>query len=228
MASVKSTRPFTEAPSSGSVTEEYFFRMMSPGAARKSKSYEDEEQKSLQWLIDNTSDIFERNFIVIGAGTLWYVDLVFNKVKNYIAIEPLSKLYISRQLMFLIKKFKNIKIISKLFGDVSIDEIPNGKNIYVFMFNILAYIEGPITRINKLIKPNDIIYISSWNKTPEAKQVRKKYFDYLNSFENEIIIDPESTLGLCHLDNFPFDKLKYYKSHKRITDKITDILIIYT
>ena len=103
-----------------------------------------------------------------------------------------------------------------------------GNSIYAYIFNILAYIEHPIRNINNLLKKGDTLLITSWSQSKRAKEIRKKYFNYLNDLQNSVIIDPTKTIGLCHLDNFPFEKLRYYKSHQFIKGTITDTLIIYT
>jgi hypothetical protein len=227
--SKKTKQSLAETPKNGSINRNYFFRMMSPEASRIAKPYENEEGANLKQLVASLPDIKKMNFIVVGAGTLWYLELAFKKAKQYIAIEPLSRVFVKKQFRFLTKQFKNISIVEKEFGKVKGSDIPlNNQSLYVFIFNILAYIERPIKNINKLLKKGDVLYISTWAKTKKAKKLRKEYFDYLNSFEKNNIIDPEKTIGLCHLDNFPFHKLKYYKKHKRIKGKIVDILIIYT
>jgi hypothetical protein len=168
--------------------------------------------------------------VVIGSGTLWYIDLVYESVKKYIAIEPLADIFIAKQVMFVLKQLKNIDVIKKNFGDFSKKILNENNSIFVFHFNILSYIYDPVKKINKYLKEGDILYISSWNTTESAIKVRKEYFDLINSGVNpsDSKIDPTSTLGLCNLDSFPFSELKYYKSHKRIKGKITDILIIYS
>jgi hypothetical protein len=130
---------------------------------------------------------------------------------------------------YLAEQMKSITLLEKKFGDVHTDELPSGNSIYVFFFNILGYIDEPVSIINRLLKKGDILFISSWNyRNDRARKIRTKYFDYLNSFEKSVVIDPTETIGICNLDFFPFKSLKYYKSHKRIIGSVTDILIIYT
>ena len=228
MKNNKKITPFTETPEEGSVSKDYFFRMMSGKATVLSKPYDSEEREVINSFISKNQDISKMNFVVVGAGMLSYLESAFNKVLNYVAIEPLADVFVKKQLKFLVQQFKNIIVIPKKFGDVNKKDIPDNPSVFTFIFNILAYIEHPISKINKIITPGDILIISSWNRTDEAKKVRKEYFDYLNSVEKEVIIDPKQTIGLCNLNNFPFEKLVSYKKHKRIKGLITDILIIYT
>ena len=212
-----------------SLQSDYFVRMMLPGAEKKVRPYVLEERKSLTKIVKSIKNINKFNFVVVGSGTLWYIDLVYSVVRKYIAIEPLADIFIAKQVMFVLKQLKNIDVINKDFGNFSKTVLENTNSIFVFHFNILSYISDPVKKINKYLKEGDILYVSSWNTTEEAVNVRKEYFDFINTGMNSVDskIDPDSTLGLCNLDMFPFEKLKYHKSHERIKGKITDILIIY-
>jgi hypothetical protein len=218
----------TESPEEGSVSEDYFYRMLSPQAIKQSKPYHNEEEESLKSLLIKTPEARRMNFVAVGAGELWYLKYGLKYTHKYVSIEPLTKIFLNDSIEYLAKQMKNIILLEKKFGDVKRNEIPEGNSIYVFLFNILAYIEDPILAINKLLREGDILFISAWNTKKRAKIVRKKYFNYLNKFEKQVVIDPEESVGLCYLDHFPFESLKFYKRHKRITGKITDILIIYT
>lgn len=219
---------FAESPEPNGVSKDYFFRMMSPQASKLAKSFNAEETQAINNLLDEVKGVKKMNFVVIGAGTLWYLRESFHKVKRYVEVDPLADLYLNSQFKFLIEQFSKISLIEKRFQNIDKNELPEGNSIYAFIFNILSYIEHPIKNINRLLKPGDVLFISSWRQTKEAKKVRSQYFNYLNTFEKEAIIDPEKTTGLCYLNKFPFERLKHYKSHTLIHGKITDILVIYT
>lgn len=201
---------------------------MLPESEKKAQSYVDEEIKSLSSLMSSVTDLKERNFIIVGAGTLWYIDLVYGQVKNYIAIEPLADIFIQKQVNFILSMHQDIAVIDKDFGDFDQRDLPTNSSIFVFHFNILSYLSQPIKKINKYLRKGDILYLSTWNSTPEAKKTRKEYFSFINDgmSPSEFTIDPDKAIGWCNLDAFPFQKLKYYQSHQRIKGLITDILII--
>ncbi len=224
----KKSQAFTETPQPGGVGEDYFHRMMSPEAALLARPYDREEIVQIKSLLAELPNCAQMNFVVVGAGQLWYMPTTFKKVAHYIAIEPLGKLFVTKQFRFLIKQFDTITLLEKKFQDVEPLDIPEGSSVYAFIFNILAYIDHPIKNINRLLKKGDVLFITSWSNRDEAKKVRRKYFNYLNQFEDEVVIDPEKTIGLCHLELFPFDKLTHYQSHKLLHGVITDTLIIYT
>lgn len=206
----------------------YFIKMMMPDAEKKARLYIQEEKNAITHLLSSTKNLNTMNFIVVGAGTLWYIELAFEKVKNYIAIEPLANAFIQKQLNFILSKHSNIKIIAKELGKFKKSEIPNNQSIFIFHFNVLAYIPCPIKKINKYLRRGDILYFSTWGNSEKAKKTKKEYFKHLgldqaaNPFEADF-----NSNKLCDFDTFPFDKLKYYKTHKRIKGKIADILIIY-
>ncbi len=224
----KRKNKFTETPVPGSVSEEYFYRMLSPYALKYSAPYNIEEESALKELLSKNSFKDNTSLAVIGCGDLWYVDLARRYNMGYVAVEPLIDIFVNKYIQSLINSFGNIYLIKSKFGEINSNSLPSGNLLWVFTFNILAYIENPIEHINKYLRQGDILFISSWCQNKEAKYVRKEYFDYLNSFEREVVINPEETIGLCKLDIFPFNELKYYKTHIRIKGKITDVLIIYT
>lgn len=211
------------------IAANYFVRMMLPDAEKNAEPYVNEEKTALMNLISDIDNLDDINFVVIGAGTLWYVEMVLGKVKQYIAVEPYADIFIQKQLSYILGFHKDIKVISNEFGDFDKDQIGNGNSIFVFHFNILSYIPDPVKNINKYLKPGDVLYISSWSDSLKAQAVRKTYFDYLNLEQKDgsFTIDPASPVGLYDLDSFPFSELSSYNSHQRIKGAIVDILIIH-
>jgi hypothetical protein len=207
---------------------DYFIRMMLPMAEKFADPYVFEEQKALVSLLKKIPNLQNYNFTVIGSGALWYIDLVYNFVNKYIAVEPHANIFISKQLKFILNKHPNISIIDQYFGDFPPTVFEGNKTIFTFHFNILAYIPDPIKVINQYIKPGDILYISTWGTNSRAIQARNDYFNYINKgvLDSTNKIDPKSNIGLCNFDVFPYDLLKHYQSHERYKGDITDILII--
>lgn len=210
------------------IQNNYFVRMMLPDSEKKADPYVKEESKWLRELITNVQGLNQWNFVVVGSGTLWYLDLVYENVKNYVAVEPLADVFIQKQVNFILSYHSDIHVIPNQFGDFGKEQIPSANSVFLFHFNILSYIPKPIDKINKYINKGDILYISTWNNSEIAKKSRREYFNYINNGMkyDEFKIDPDQPIGLCSLDNFPFEELKYYSSHKRIKGEVTDILII--
>lgn len=223
----KKMKPLTEAPVKGSVSDNYFYRMLSPQALRISAPYHQEENAALDSCFAAHPETKDMNFIAVGGGELWELRRAMTHAKRYVCIEPLADIFLNDSVQYLVEQFDNISFIGKRFGDVQSRDLPSGNSLFMFLFNILAYLEDPIASINKLAKPGDILFLTTWANTPQAKRIRKTYFDYLNAAEEKVEIDPEDTVGLCHLDNFPFQKLSSFKKVTPIHGAITDILIIY-
>ncbi|HSX33328.1 MAG TPA: hypothetical protein VLF91_03265 [Candidatus Saccharimonadales bacterium] len=221
------SRPLTETPVPGSVDDEYFYRMLSPYALKLVEPYTSEENDALEVCLRAYPGIKDMNFIAVGGGELWELRRALTYAKRYVCIEPLANIFINDSVRYLVEQNDNVSFIAKRFGEVSLQELPEGNSFYMFLFNILAYIPEPIEAINQLIKPGDILFITTWANTPHAKLTRKRYFDHLNEPEEDVIIDPEQTIGLAYLTHFPFHELKCYKRHELVQGAVTDILIIY-
>lgn len=210
------------------IQNDYFVRMMLPDSEKKAEPYVKEEAKWLKELITSVHGLNQWNFVVVGSGTLWYLDLVYNHVKNYVAVEPLADVFIQKQVNFILSYHSDIHVIPNQFGEFNKEQIPSANSVFLFHFNILSYIPEPINKINKYLRKGDVLYISTWNNSEIAKKSRRDYFNYINNGMNdkEFKVDPDKPIGLCNLDNFPFNELKYYTTHKRIKGEVTDILII--
>lgn len=211
------------------ITEEYFVKMMMPQIQKIAKPFEDEEGETLANVI-KTIESTTYNLVVVGAGTLFYVEHALEHGMQYIAIEPLIDIFLQKQIKFIVQKHSDIKYIGSEFGIFDTKELGQKKSLFAFIFNILGYIQQPLTHINKYLKAGDILFIASWNsESMPSVKVRDDYFSALNEasdrFDN--IMYNKETTGLCRLDHFPFHALKYYQHHKRIKNTITDILIIY-
>jgi diphthamide synthase (EF-2-diphthine--ammonia ligase) len=102
---------FAESPEPNGVSKDYFFRMMSPQASKLAESFNVEETQAITNLLDEVKGVEKMNFVVIGAGTLWYLRESFHKVARYVEVDPLIDLYLSNQSKFLIEQFSKISLI---------------------------------------------------------------------------------------------------------------------
>lgn len=209
--------------------DEYFVRMMLPVIKKKAKHYESEEKHFLLKLLSCLSNKEQYQLAVIGAGALSYVDLAIRKQIEYVAIEPLINLYIQKELLFLVKQQANVSVIPKCFGDFSPAELKRKNRIFLFTFNVFAYIDDPIERINRYIKRGDILFISTWNlHSKQALDIRKGYFDFIREsmLATNLSLSDFLSGKIYNLDCFDLAKLKFYTSNERFTNNITDILIV--
>lgn len=211
------------------IQTEYFFRMMLPSIKKVAAPFINEERNILESIIKTLPYNDNNKVAIIGAGSLSYLKIVLEHGLDYIAIEPLSHLYLQEEMMYVIEQAPNIDIINHQFGDFSPSSLPVGHYIYAFIFNVFAYIDKGLTKINKYLKSGDIIFISSWNlNNLEAMKVRDSYFNKIHESMICDILDPCSitTPMVSNLEAFDFSQLKYYKRHRRTTREYTDCLII--
>lgn len=160
----------------------YFIKMMMPDAEKKARLYIQEEKNAITHLLSSTKNLNTMNFIVVGAGTLWYIELAFEKVKNYIAIEPLANAFIQKQLNFILSKHSNIKIIAKELGKFKKSEIPNNQSIFIFHFNVLAYIPSlPYKKNQQVPKKRRYPLFLYMGKFRESKENKEGIFQALGT-----------------------------------------------
>jgi len=222
-----SSQALTEIPVPGSVDDEYFYRMLSPYALKLSAPYNDEESEVLERCLKLYPAIKDMNFVAVGGGELWELRRASKYAKRYVCIEPLADIFINDSVRYLVEQFNDVSFVSKRFGEVVPSDLPPGNSFFMFLFNILAYVDDPVGSINRLLQPGDVLFISTWADTAEARRTRASYFDHLNELEKEVIIDPEQGVGLSHFDQFPFEELAHMKSYERVKGVVADILIIY-
>lgn len=212
------------------IEDEYFIKMMIPSIRELAQPFEDEEGTHLRQLMKAIQTPTDYQLVVVGAGPLSYVEMATHFDLDYIAVEPLLNAYLQKQVRFVVERNEHIKCVAKRFGDFDRHLLGVKRNVFAFIFNILGYIQSPIPLINQYISSGDIIFIASWNKSNHvAKNVRDRYFDALNQnySNNSQYSHSKETMGLCDLDRFDCSRLRHYKEHRRITNQITDILIIH-
>jgi len=208
--------------------DDYFYRMFSPVAMEISDPYHIEEGKIIEDLLLNHASARNMNFVSIGAGALRHLRYALRFTYGYVGVEPSLKNFLNEDIGFLIERNREITLVDKKFEMLEKKDLPFGNCFYVFLFNIFPYLEDPFSVINRFLKKGDVILLSTWNRNENAMAIRKRYFDYLNSFEEEAVIDPEKDIILGDWSNFNFDSLDHYQNHKIIKGDVTDILIIYS
>lgn len=208
--------------------EDYFYRMFSPIAMEISDSYHNEEGRIIEEFLLNHSASSSMNFVSIGAGALRHLRYALRFTYGYVGVEPSLKHFLNDDIAFLIERNRDITLVNKKFESLDRQDLPFGNCFYVFLFNIFPYLKDPLSVINRFLKKGDVIFLSTWKVTAPAMAIRKKYFDYLNSFEKDVVINPDKDIILGNWRKFPFSDLKYYQNHKIIEGDVTEILIIYT
>lgn len=204
------------------ISDEYFYRMLSPQALKLSAAYHQEESSVLEKCLKKNSTK-NMNFAAIGGGELWRLRLALAYTKSYACIEPLADVFMNDSVKYLVEQSSNVLYIAKRFEDVTREDLPSRNNFFMFLFNVLAYINDPIEAINKLSKPGDILFISTWANTKESKRCRDGYFSYLNSCGEQAGMFSDR----FNISDLKLADLKYFKSSERLSNNVADVLVIY-
>lgn len=203
--------------------------MMLPSIKMVAEPYCVEEKNILDATLKNLSSNTHYKIAVVGAGSLSYIEIVLKYGLYYIAIDPLIHFYIQKEIFYIINKIPNVSIINSSFGSFPPKKLPSGQYVYAFIFNVFAYIDNGLEKINKYIKPGDIICISTWNlKSLASVEIRNSYFRniYNSITEKEYIPEDFKVCKISDFDTFNFSKLRYYQNHHRVVGDIIDCLII--
>lgn len=203
-----------------------FYRMLSPFALRLASPFLFEERAFLEGFLGKFSSSENMNFVSVGAGGLFYLDMAYKYAKKYIAVDPLINIFVNDSVRFLIKLSSKIKLVNKLFDNVEQSDLGDGNSIYVFLFNVLSYVNNPIKVINKIIKQGDILFISGWNMSTRSRLVMQKYFEYVDEDDYQNGFSYFSQL--TQHKNFDFSKVKYCKKVQHKVGKVSEAFIIYT
>lgn len=204
------------------ISDEYFYRMLSPQALKLSAPYHQEESSVLEVCLKNHATK-NMNFAAIGGGELWQLRLALAHTKTYTCIEPLADVFMNDSVKYLVEQSSNVSYIAKRFEDVTREDLPQRNNFFMFLFNVLAYVHNPIEAINKLSKPGDILFISTWANTKQAKKCREGYFSYLNSCGEQADI----FCARFNISDLKLAELKHFKNSERFSNNVTDMLVIY-
>ena len=216
-----------EEPETGYISDQYFCRMLSAPALTLSAQYQAEENEALERTLRRSTAISEMNLVAIGGGALWGLRHALQHTRRYACVEPLADLHINDSVRYLVEGNPDVSVVPKRFEDVHKSDLPEGNSVFFFVFNIMAYLDSPVSQINRLITPGDVLFISTWADNPRARAIRSEYLQYLNRTEGASI-DPEGSLGRYQLDRFPCTEIKHFRRSERIKGVATDILVVYT
>lgn len=216
-----SPNPDIKARNILSYEREIFYKMFSPEGLRLAQSYLDEEEDILKRVIRDKNKHHLENLIVIGAGPLRYLELTVRAKLDYIAIDKHLDLFIIDDLKKSLQSILHIEFLNKSFEKLKSNELPKHNSIYIFTFNIFSYLENPVQLINQLIKNENLIFISGWNK--EESKSMDKYINYIYEESPFFIRDTSSFLNVHDMD---FSQIEGIKNVEKITRRNSLISII--
>jgi len=203
------------------ISSKCYAGMQSETALALTAPYHMEELEALEGYLSQGE--FE-HFIAIGCGNLRYMDVALRFCKTYTAIEPNLQMQVSPEKHEYLKRHRHINILGKGLEAVTQDELPAGRKLFFFLFNVFPYINGALAAQKKLAGVGDSIIISSWNNSSfEARRLQKIYYDYLNSTYPGTLDRMEST---GYIDEVEKKSAVFCSSTERLLGKTTDILAL--
>lgn len=162
-------------------------------------------------------------FIAIGCANLRYADVAFQHCWNYAAIEPSLAAEPANRDSEILRRLHGIRIIPKNFEDVEKEDLPRGRKLFFFLFNVFPYINDAEKKLRELANPDDLVVVSSWNNdSTEARILKESYYSYLSSQFNCTIadkIDPDFVDKL--LTRLPDAASNAYRVKQDMTDIVT-------
>lgn len=202
-----------------------FKRMFTDLAFKEAHAYISEEQSVLEELIRNTYQTCRMNFCIVGGGPFHYLPLASQYFNKYILIEPYLRHLVDEYSIKAKKKLTNIECIEKRFEDYCRDfSTPSfsTKTLYVFWFNVIAYIQNPIECLNRIIKTGDTVFISRWGNSEKSQKTLEDYLNHVNSGKKK-----NAHRSLQVAQSLPLDQLCCTSKLKFVRQNITDIVIAH-
>ncbi len=200
-----------------------FYRMLCPASEEFTKYYLTEEVLLLRSFVERYDAIKNMNLVVVGAGPLLHLSLGYEYAKSYVAVDPISNLFINDLPQDVTMHSPKIKIITKYFEDLSAEELLPGNSLYVFTFNVISYIKNFEHALNNIIKKGDIVFISYWNKIKANKAIMDRYFDFVYGKELMAL-----RRHLIDTDDIRYKKIKHLKRVKKKCGRFVKTMVLYT
>jgi hypothetical protein len=195
--------------------------MQSPASLMLTASYHAEEQAVIEAVL---STYAIKHFIAVGCAQLRYINTALLHCQTYIAVEKYLEDHMSAELQNYVKQCQNIILLEKDFGHILGTDLPQGRKLFLFLFNVYPYIDNAFMIQQKLAKPDDIIIVSSWNSKSSASwQLRDHYERHMK--DHTKYASPIKIYD--YMDEAEKDVSSFCAKTERIKGKITDILIGY-
>lgn len=220
-------RKLQEAPSPtlSEISKPCFAAMQSQASLALTLPYHAEELAHIRNLLRNVDfsggDI--DCFVAIGCAQLRYADVAFQHCWNYAAIEPNLEADASKAEIDMMRSLRGIRIVAKNFEDVTKEDLPAGRKLFFFLFNVFPYIKDAEKTLRQLASPGDIVVVSSWNEQKaSARKLKEQYYDYLSSQFNCSIADKVDARVIDKLwEKMPDTASNVYRVRGETTDILT-------
>ena len=117
-----------------------------------------------------------------------------------------------------------VNIVAKKFEDVTQADLPEGRRLFLFLFNVFPYIEDALALQKKLARPGDIVIVSGWNNESfEARRLQDIYYEHLGR-EFTCNLHDDATNG--YIDGVQKQAAEFADTASRVKGRTTDILAL--
>lgn len=209
-----------------SISRKCFAGMQSETALALTAPYHVEELEALEKYLTKQAENgapFD-NFVAIGCGNLRYMDVALRFCKTYTAVEPNLRERIDEGQQAYLEAHSGIRILSKGFEDVQREDLPEGKTLYFFLFNVFPYIDDALAAQKRLVGAGDGVIISAWNADNfEARRLQKTYYDYLTEAYACTLV--KSSLN-GYIETVERESAGFCSGAERVKGRMTDILAL--
>lgn len=173
--------------------------MLCPFGLKLAQPYLVEERRCLLEHFRKIHNLSSFHCIVVGAGPLLYLDIAQRLMKQYIAVDPLVNFFLQDSTRASTNQLTKVITLNKYFDELTLEDLPITNRLFIFIFNVAAYINNFALSINRLGKPGDILFCSTWTDSRKASQVAKKYFSYVKERNILSLTELKETMFRCDL-----------------------------
>ncbi len=204
------------------VSRHCFAEMQSQAALALTAPYHVEELQAIEGLLSRHAI---EHFVAVGCAQLRYMETALRHCRTYTAVEKYLEDHIGPEMQARLKKRCRINLLNKDFESISASDLPKGKKLFLFLFNVYSYIEDALETQKILAGPGDVIVVSSWNvQSPASWRLRNEYQHYMKKNASECS-SPIKTHD--YLDDAEKSFSSFCAQTKRVKGDVTDILTIH-
>ena len=198
-----------------------FYQMMADPVLDIVNPYLKQEQYIIDQTIKEVNNSFSC-FVGVGSGPLLHNEIILRHKMHYIAVDPLIHKYVNVE-----KHNIGITCYSQKISEIELERSASSY-MFGFLFNVASYINlGDIYSIvSKYAQKGDVLFVFTWAKTVEAEALRKKYIELIRLSMN-IEVGSSPIKNSFNIYNIQPEKLSNYSSHRYLTQKYCESLVIY-
>lgn len=208
------------------ISNDCFAAMQSKMSLAMTTAYHAEEMAAIRRILGDIteSDSGIEHLVAIGSGDLRYLDVAHNFRKSYTAIEPSLATELSAHETAELRDHFGIGIVAKKLEEVTQDDLPQGRRLFFFLFNVFPYIPDALELQKNLVRPGDVVVVSGWNNESfEARRLQDMYYEHLG---RQFKCDLAGRVTNGYIDGVEKQAQQFASTTSRVKGRTTDILTL--